>query len=194
LYLSSWHFVKQFVREPRTIGAIAPSSSKLASRMIEQINFERVRVIVEYGPGTGAFTRQVLKHLHPNRTIFFGLELNEHMNRIACAQVPEIPIFQDSASEIRKYLRQFGVKHADAVISGLPWAAFPESLQDEILYETQAGLRKGGVFSTFAYLHGLVLPSGIRFRSKLKQHFSEVKISPVVWGNVPPAIVYWCKK
>jgi phospholipid N-methyltransferase len=162
--------------------------------MIEPINFERARVIVEYGPGTGAFTRQVLEQIHPERTIFFGLELNEHMNRIACAQIPEVPIFQDSAAEIRKYLRQFGVKHADAVISGLPWAAFPASLQNDILYETQAGLRRGGIFTTFAYLHGLVLPSGIRFRNKLKQFFTEVKVSPVVWSNVPPAIVYWCKK
>lgn len=192
--MSSWHFVKQFCREPRTIGAIAPSSHQLANRMIQQINFEKARVIVEYGPGTGAFTRQVLKHINLNRTIFFGLELNEHMNRIACSMAPEITIFQDSASEVRKYLRQYGVKHADAVISGLPWAAFSADLQDEILYETQAGLCRGGVFSTFAYLHGLVLPSGVRFRSKLKQHFSEVKISPVVWGNIPPAIVYWCKK
>ncbi len=192
--MNSWHFVKQFCFEPRTIGAIAPSSKKLARRIIEQINFDRVRVIVEYGPGTGAFTRQILERIHSNRTIFFGLELNEQMNRIACAQVPEVPIFQDSAAEIRKYLRQFGVKHADAVISGLPWASFPESLQDDILYETQAGLRKGGTFSTFAYLHGLVLPSGIRFRNKLKQHFSKVRVSPVVWGNVPPAIVYWCQK
>ncbi|HAE39103.1 MAG TPA: hypothetical protein DCG57_10760, partial [Candidatus Riflebacteria bacterium] len=83
--MSSWQFVKQFCREPRTIGAIAPSSNQLANRMIQQINFATARVIVEYGPGTGAFTRQVLKHINLNRTIFFGLELNEHMNRVACS-------------------------------------------------------------------------------------------------------------
>jgi len=192
--VSSWHFIKQFCREPRTIGAIAPSSKKLANRMIQQINFDRARVIVEYGPGTGAFTRQVLNRINLKKTIFFGLELNEQMNRLASSHAPEITIFQDSASEIRKYLKQFGVEHADAIISGLPWAAFSERLQDEILEETVVSLPKDGVFSTFAYLHGLILPSGMRFRSKLKQHFSEVKTSPVVWGNVPPAIVYWCRK
>jgi len=192
--MGTWHFVKQFCCSPRTIGAIAPSSKKLASRMIQPINFNKTRVIVEYGPGTGAFTRQVLRNIDQKKTIFFGLELNEQMNRLASLQVPEVPIYQDSAAEIRKYLNQHGVKHADAIISGLPWASFPESLQDEILRETVAGLPEGGVFSTFAYLHGLILPSGIRFRRKLKQHFSEVITSPVVWGNVPPAIVYWCRK
>ncbi|NCB37884.1 MAG: methyltransferase domain-containing protein [Erysipelotrichia bacterium] len=192
--MSRWQFVKQFCREPRTIGAIAPSSRKLADRMIQPINFNRARVIVEYGSGTGAFTRQIVDRINQQKTIFFGFELNEQMNRIARENVPEVDIFQDSAAELRKYLKKYDVKHADAIISGLPWAVFPEHIQDEILYETIAGLQKGGVFTTFAYLHGLLLPSGIRFRRKLQKHFSEVKTSPVVWSNVPPALVYWCRK
>jgi phospholipid N-methyltransferase len=136
----------------------------------------------------------VASQIKKDETVFFALELNETMNRIVSEQVPEVTIFQDSASEIRKYLKQFGFSYADAIISGLPWAAFPELLQDEILEETSRGLKKGGTFSTFAYLHGLYLPSGIRFRKKLKEHFSEVETSQVVWKNLPPAMVYWCKK
>lgn len=192
--MAFWHFVGQFVKQPRTIGAIAPSSRKLADKMIQPIDFKKARVIVEYGPGTGVFTRHILKQIDCKETIFFGLELNEKMNRLANEKVPEIPIYQDSAAQIKKYLRQYDVSHADAIISGLPWAAFPESLQDEILAETVLGLPKGGVFTTFAYLHGLILPSGIRFKKKLLQHFSEVQMSPIVWQNIPPAIVYWCKK
>lgn len=192
--MSRWQFVKQFCREPRIIGAIAPSSQKLAARMVQPINFNRAKVIVEYGSGTGAFTRHVVDRINPHKTIFFGFELNEQMHRIASEKVPEVSIFQDSAAELRKYLKKYGVKHADAIISGLPWAVFPENLQDEILDETIAGLKKGGIFTTFAYLHGLLLPSGMRFRRKLEKHFSEVKTSPVVWSNIPPALVYWCRK
>jgi phospholipid N-methyltransferase len=192
--MALFHFLKQFVSQPRTIGAIAPSSSGLAKRMIEQIDFSAAKVLVEYGPGSGVFTKKILENIDQNETIFFGLELNETMNRIANQEVPDVPIYQDSAAEISKYLKQYGVNQADAIISGLPWAAFPENLQDEILEETVASLPEGGTFSTFAYLHGLVLPSGLRFRKKLKKHFSIVKTSPVVWKNVPPALVYWCKK
>ncbi|MFZ5953100.1 MAG: class I SAM-dependent methyltransferase, partial [Candidatus Rifleibacteriota bacterium] len=162
--MAIWHYVSQFCREPRTIGAIAPSSKHLAARMIEPIDFKRARVIVEYGPGCGVFTRHVLEKIDRDRTIFFGLELNEKMNRLASEKAPEAVIYQDSAAAVKKYLRQYGVKHADAIISGLPWASFSESLQDEILSETVSGLKKNGVFTTFAYLHGLVLPSGKRFR------------------------------
>ncbi|MGM0599706.1 MAG: class I SAM-dependent methyltransferase [Candidatus Rifleibacteriota bacterium] len=192
--MALWHFVSQFCREPRTIGAIAPSSRKLASRMLQPIDFKKAKVIVEYGPGSGVFTQQVLQQINRNQTIFFGLELNERMNRIACLKTPDAVIYQDSAAAIRKYLNQYGVKHADAIISGLPWASFPETLQDEILSETVSGLPNDGVFTTFAYLHGLVLPSGKRFKKKLLEHFNQVETSPVVWGNLPPALVYWCRK
>jgi len=192
--MAFWHYVSQFCRNPRTIGAIAPSSRKLAAKMVAPINFKKARVIVEYGPGCGVFTRHVLSQIDRKKTLFFGLELNEKMNRLASEKAPEAIIYQDSAAEIRKYLRQYGVDHADAIISGLPWASFPESLQDEILAETVSGLPEGGVFTTFAYLHGLILPSGIRFRRKLLQHFSTVETSPVVWRNLPPALVYWCRK
>ncbi len=53
---------------------------------------------------------------------------------------------------------------------------------------------EGGVFVTFAYLQGLVLPSGKKFKHNLKKYFSHVERSEVVWGNVPPAIVYRCLK
>jgi phosphatidylethanolamine/phosphatidyl-N-methylethanolamine N-methyltransferase len=192
--VATWQFVKRFCRSPRTIGAIAPSSAKLAGLMVRPIDFEQARVIVEYGPGSGVFSKQILGRIDPATTLFFGLELDEQMNRLARAQLPGVPIFQDSASNVRKYLDRFEAPFADAIVSGLPWAAFPEELQDAILAETVAGLPPGGIFSTFAYLHGLVLPSGIRFRQKLRHHFATVLTSPIVWGNVPPAIVYWCRK
>ena len=49
-------FLKQFLLNPRKIGAIAPSGKALAKRMIQPINFKKAKCIVEYGPGTGSFT------------------------------------------------------------------------------------------------------------------------------------------
>ena len=47
---------------------------------------------------------------------------------------------------------------------------------------------------TFAYVHGAGLPWGRSFRRLLERSFSEVRTSPVVWRNLPPAIVYRCRK
>jgi phospholipid N-methyltransferase len=55
-------------------------------------------------------------------------------------------------------------------------------------------LPKGGYFTTFAYLQGTILPTGINFRKRLEKYFSSVEKSRVVWLNIPPAFVYRCKK
>ena len=82
----------------------------------------------------------------------------------------------------------------DAVLSGLPWAVFPDSLQLELLEEIKANLKPGGKFATFAYVQGMVLPAAQKFRKLLKSEFGEVHQSPIVWRNAPPAFVYRCEK
>jgi phospholipid N-methyltransferase len=55
-------------------------------------------------------------------------------------------------------------------------------------------LRPGGQFVTFAYLHGLPLPAGRRFANRLPEYFSEISRSRTVWMNLPPALVYRCRR
>ena len=93
-----------------------------------------------------------------------------------------------------RLLEQTGQTHADVILSGLPWASFPNWLQDEILNAILVSLPEGGSFATFAYLQGMLLPAGIRFRKKLNSFFRKVETSPVVWRNIPPAFVYRCHK
>jgi phosphatidylethanolamine/phosphatidyl-N-methylethanolamine N-methyltransferase len=50
------------------------------------------------------------------------------------------------------------------------------------------------VFSTFAYLQGLVLPNARALRERLDAEFSNVTRSPIVWRNLPPAFVYVCRR
>jgi phospholipid N-methyltransferase len=84
------------------------------------------------------------------------------------------------------------MSHVDAVICGLPWASFPESLQQEIMEAMLQVLRPGGQFATFAYWQGLMLPAGLRFARRLRATFSTVERSPTAWRNLPPAFVYRC--
>ena len=186
-------FFQQSLRRPTVTGAVAPSSAALARRMVERVDFRAATVIVEYGLGTGVFTREVISRLRPDAA-FLAFELNPELAAVVRQRFPEVLIYEDSAARIEHYLHLNGRDHVDAVVSGLPWAAFPDHLQDEILDPTIRLLRTGGTFSTFAYLQGLALPAGIRLRRLLKSRFSRVEVSPVTWLNVPPAIVYWCTK
>lgn len=187
-------FIARFVKHPSSVGAIAPSTDSLAKQMIAPIELKKIRSIVEYGAGTGVFTKYIANRIDHKRTLFFSFEIDDKFYNISSNRVPEIEIIKDSASTVCKQLRKRGKKHTDAIISGLPWAVFPSDVQDEILDATLRALKPGGIFTTFTYLHSYYLPAACRIRTKLKKNFSEVSLSPVVWGNLPPAVVYWCKK
>jgi phospholipid N-methyltransferase len=183
-------FLKEFVSKPQEIGAIAPSSPELAREVVRCIDWEEVGVVVEYGPGLGAITREILTRTEGRE--FFVIELNEAYADRFRGNFPDVPLYRDSVANVVSIAAEHGVETIDCVISGLPWAIFSDSVQDELLDATFEVLREGGQFVTFAYMHGLALPAGRRFRKKLTRRFLQVERSRVVWRNTPPAVVYHC--
>lgn len=176
-----------------TTGAICSSSKGLSRMMTSDIGLEDAGVVVELGPGTGAITRSILPKLKDD-TDFFTVELNESVIPVFKERFPDCDIYHENAAKLPEILRQRGKKCADVILSGLPWASFPESLQDELLAAILNSLSEGGSFATFAYLQGVILPTGMKFRRKLHQFFRSVELSPVVWMNLPPAFVYRCRR
>ena len=67
-------------------------------------------------------------------------------------------------------------------------------MQVKFLDEMMRVLKPGGRFVTFAYAHGLALRPARRFATLLPNYFTRVAKSSVVWLNVPPAIVYRCRR
>lgn len=189
----SFRFLWQFFRDPRCIGAIAPSSAVLADTICSDIGLEQAAVVVEYGPGTGVFTAEILRRIRPGTT-FCAIERNPEMVRILRQRFPEVPVYEDSVENVRAILGTLGVTHVDCVVCGLPWAAFDAELQDRLMDATLDVMRDGARFTTFAYLQGLLLPAGRRFRRYLWEHFDDVARSPIVWRNLPPAFAYRCTK
>jgi phospholipid N-methyltransferase len=150
-------------------------------------------VIAEYGPGTGVFTEAILNSLQPEQR-FFAIEVNPDFAAALRERWPELRLHVGCASTVAECCRAENVERVDCVISGLPWAIFPDELQTRILAAMTDMMPKGGIFVTFAYLQGLVMPSGMKFKKNLKKYFSTVEISGVVWRNFPPAIMYRCEK
>lgn len=184
-------FIDASLRSPVVTGAIVPSSPALARAMIRGFDLTNASAVVELGPGTGAFTEDILQKIGP-RTTFFALELNTIYARQLRQRFPGLKVYADSAEHIGPYLAQHGKTKVDYVISGLPWASIPDASQDTILHGILASLRPGGVFTTFGYLPFRLTPNAIKFNRKIKRNFSKVEVSEVVWKNLPPALVYRC--
>lgn len=186
-------FLRNYVFKPNQVGAVTPSSRYLCRMIVDGFDWKTIQYVVEYGPGTGAATPMIMQAVKPGAK-FFAVERNPEFCEILRRKFPDLDLVEDSASNIQTLCQQRGIPHLDAVVSGLPWASFPESLQVEILDAMMQVLRPGGQFATFAYWQGLLLPAAKRFRKQLDKYFSKVEMSPTVWRNLPPAFVYRCVK
>tara|TARA_B110000438_G_scaffold294905_1_gene337016 strand:+ start:519 stop:1097 length:579 start_codon:yes stop_codon:yes gene_type:complete len=184
---------REFLRAPNKIGAVAGSSSILANKMLDEVDWETAKNIVEYGPGTGAITRHITARLSAEQR-FFAVELNDRFVAVLAKHCPTVKIRIGSVGDIRSICDSEEMPSVDAIISGLPWTAFGEELQNELLDAMFSVLSEQGQFITFAYLHGLPLSSAKRFRSVLEGVFDSVSVSPIVWRNMPPAIFYSCRR
>jgi len=150
-------------------------------------------MVVELGPGTGAFTRLILDRIGPE-TLFLALELDGACVKRLREHLHGLEIHQDSAEHLERHLKRLGVESADYVISGLPWSNMRRQVQDRILDAVVRSLAPKGVFTTFAYIHAAWLPTALRFRRRLREHFGSVRTSRIVWKNLPPAYVYRCRR
>ncbi len=187
------NFLRELITRPATTGAIAPSSRYLAEIIVEDLDLHTADVVLEYGPGTGVFTEFVLRELRPGAK-FAAIELNPRFAKLFKSRYPLVPVFQDSVTNVQGICESAGMQSVDCIVSGLPWAIFPESLQVQCLDQMMRVLKPGGRFVTFTYVPSLALAGARRFASMLPDYFSVVSKSPVVWLNVPPAFVYRCQR
>lgn len=179
-------FLAEYVKNFRTVGAVTPSSRFLARKMVERIDFDTARVIVEYGPGTGVFTRELAERMHPDAV----LVTVEH-NDAFCEQLRRkyegnaaIIVAHDSAENIQNILRQHAITQpVDYVVSGLPFAALPQSVSHAIMSATKDIVATHGVFVTFQYT--------LLKKQFLRQFFERIDVG-WEYRNVPPAYVMWC--
>ena len=115
-----WDFFAGFLRRPWTVGAVAPSSGRLARAIVRHCALRRAETVVELGAGTGAITRLVLDHIGP-RTTFITLELDaRHVARLR-RRHPGLQIHRASAEDLGAVVAHHGHRTVDCIISGLPW-------------------------------------------------------------------------
>lgn len=176
-------FLSKFIKSPKIIGSITPSSTFLAQAMIKPIDWKNARSIVELGAGTGIFTRyiQQLKHPHCKGIIF---EQDEEMaGRLI--KLYRGFYYSSRAEDLYPILQKLGLYEVDYILSGLPLANFTQSLRDRILDGVVRSLKPGGLFIQFQY--------SLQMKNQLYERFAKIDLGFVPL-NIPPAFVYYCQK
>ncbi|MFH8838231.1 class I SAM-dependent methyltransferase [Streptomyces sp. NPDC017868] len=177
----------EFLRRPFMTGAVAASSRRLAYAMTEGIGLERAGLVVELGPGTGAFTDAILARLAPDARLV-AVELNPVLaaRLSATRRDTRLTVVQGTAAELPAAVSE----PVDAVVSGLPWTVMPQNRRGHILDAVTEVLAPGGRFTTFAYLHAAWTPPARHLTAELTGRFDRLERSKVVWANLPPAFVH----
>lgn len=188
--MSSIVFLREFVRDPVTLGAVAPSSPALARLMVEASEIQPGHVVVELGAGTGPMTAELVKQ-HPANPLL----CLEPVGVLASAlreRFPDVRVEERYLQDLPELLVGWGHPRVDRFVSSLPWAIWSPEIQDACFAAILATIQPDGRLVTFQYLHSTVLPAAKRFRATLDRHFGAVRTTRVAWANLPPAFVFVC--
>lgn len=178
-------FARNFFRYPAMLGSIVPSSRFLVKDILSRIDWNRARVVVEFGPGVGTITREMLRRMRGD-AVLIVIELNEEFVEYLrdTFRDPRLRIVHGSAVDVRRILAEQGIDAADYVISGLPYSQLSESLRREIVAESRLALRPSGSLLVFQFNRKL-LPY-------LKSSFQSVQQNLQVL-NILPALIFDCR-
>ncbi len=175
----------KLIRNLRTTGTIAPSSQALIRALLQPIDFETSRCIIELGPGNGCVTHALLCRMHPGSQLI-SLELNpEFADQLRRIEDSRLHVYNACASSIRCILDELQISEVDHVISSLPLTLIDDDTVSRILASVGDNLRSGGRFLQYQY--------SLANYGDMKPLFSDVKLRFTL-RNMPPAFLYDCVK
>ncbi|WP_110946254.1 class I SAM-dependent methyltransferase [Streptomyces avicenniae] len=181
-------FVREFFRHPVRTASLVPSSPALAERMADVVPATGHPVVVELGPGTGAFTHALQERLG-GRGRHVAIDLNPRMTGHLARRFPGVEVVEDSADALPRILAERGTGPADLVVSGLPFTVFETG--ERPLVETIASvLAPDGAYTQFSYSWTRWAAPARRQRARVRASFAHVETGRTVWRNFPPAFVY----
>ena len=179
-------FFRGFLKRPKEVGSVIPSSRFLEKRIVSSAQLSRARVVVELGPGTGGTTRALLRSLAANARLL-AIEINPHFAQLLGDHVPDprLIVHHGSAADIREALDAHRLPAPDVILSGIPFSTMPPEVGRELLASVRDTLSPDGRFVAY------------QFRDRVETLGREVfgrGSSQLELLNVPPMRVYRWKK
>lgn len=177
--------LNEFIRHPSMVGSAFPASQRMVRRMLDRINWPAVRVMVEYGPGTGRFTAAALERLGRGSmmvAIETGEEFVDHIR--ATLKDDRLTVVRGSARDVIQILSDRGFDRADCILSGLPFSTLNPDEADEIVAESARALHPSGIFAAYQMRRAV--------EPLLRKHFDKIT-KGYEWWNMPPCHLYWAR-
>jgi phospholipid N-methyltransferase len=177
-------FARNFFKHPAMLGSVIPSSSFLVNDVLNHVNWESARVLVEFGPGVGTMTQEILRRMRPD-AVLIAIELNPDFVSFLQEKIcdPRLRVVNASAADVRRVLAAMDLGHADYIISGIPYTNMPDDIRRDIMQESRAALHNKGALLIYQFTR-TVLPY-------LESHFGNIEQGFQFW-NILPARIFHC--
>jgi phospholipid N-methyltransferase len=169
------------ISNPREVGAVWPTSRWAVRDLLDMGDLARARTVVEFGVGTGVYTEEALKRLHPEAT-FLAFEIDPELVAAVGDRLkdPRLRAINDSAENVEDYLE--GAK-ADYIVSSVPFTSLPADVRRSLLDAARRALAPDGQMLVLQYSTA-VLPYLESIFPTIRRRFSPL--------NVPPAFLFAC--
>lgn len=181
---SRLRFFAEFLKSPFEVGSPIATFQRTIARLMVGVEWRNVRRVVEYGPGTGEFTRYILRHA-PAEAEIVGIESDEdlchHLRRTISDN--RLVLHCASATEAHSLLGSDAEGSVDFILSGLPFSSLDPAQRDKIVADAAGLLKPEGLFLVYQVRRAI--------EPHLAKYFSNVRRSPI-WLNLPPYQLYYC--
>jgi phosphatidylethanolamine/phosphatidyl-N-methylethanolamine N-methyltransferase len=174
-------FFRQWLRSPKSMGSIIPSSRALGRAVASQVSWQPGQVVVELGAGTGAISQELIESGLPPEAMMM-IELDRSLFEYLRERFPKVRVVNGDATRLVDILRQQGVDDVGTVISGLPMVNMPLAFQRSIVEQGLAAMGPGGCMLQYSYSPISPIPA--------KKLCVEVKLVKFVLRNFPPATIW----
>lgn len=178
-------FFVERIKNIKTTGTIAPSSRFVCRKLIERVDFENAKCIVELGGGNGVVTKHILKNMKADTKLISFEVLPKFCDLLRSLNDDRLTVVEDSAENIQQHLAAHGFDKADYIVSTLPFVNIPEDIGKRILVAAHENLREGGIYSQLNYT--------LLTKDLYEEAFGNVKFD-FIMINVPPAFIASCVK
>ena len=117
MQLRGWFlFARNYFKYPKMLGWIMPSSPFLIDEVLKRVEWDKAKLIVEYGPGVGTFTKEILQRMRPD-AMLLALETNDEFVQFLRESISDsrLCIVHRSAEHIDRVMGQLNLPAADYV-------------------------------------------------------------------------------
>ena len=142
-------FFRQWLRSPKSMGSVIPSSRFLARAVAGQVAWRPGQWVVELGGGTGAISQGLIERGVP-RDRLVVIELDRSLYGYLKERLPGCLVVQGDATRLGEILPRHGVGEVGTVISGLPMIGMPEAFQSAIIEQSSRSSPRAAFCSSTA--------------------------------------------